>query len=74
MSEVKTDLKFLRKILPSSQSTTVDQPVYRFTQIFSKENNQFKQSYKLEFDFNADNNTFYQLEANYDEIINSIPK
>ncbi|MCH7333614.1 hypothetical protein [Acinetobacter modestus] len=73
MSEVKTDLKFVHKVLPSSQSTTVDQPVYRFIQIFNKENNQFKTSYQLQFDFNIDVKTLYRLEANYDQIINSTP-
>ncbi|MCH7337002.1 hypothetical protein [Acinetobacter sp. NIPH 2699] len=72
-TEVKTDLKFLNTPLPSAQSKNVNEPVYRYTQIFTKENNQFKQSYQLEFDFNIDTNTLYRLEANYDELINSTP-
>ena len=56
MSEVKTNLKFLNTSLPSAQSTNVDTPVYRYTQIFNKENDQFKISYRLEFDFNIDTN------------------
>ncbi|MDR7016350.1 hypothetical protein [Acinetobacter sp. 3657] len=73
MSEVKTDLKFLNTSLPSAQSTNVDTPVYRYTQIFNKENDQFKTSYRLEFDFDMDANTLYRLEANYDTLINATP-
>lgn len=73
MSEVKTDLKFLNTSLPSAQSTNVDTPVYRYTQIFNKENDQFKTSYRLEFDFDMDANTFYRLEADYDTLINATP-
>lgn len=73
MSEVKTNLKFLNTSLPSAQSTNVDTPVYRYTQIFNKENDQFKISYRLEFDFNIDTNTLYRLEAHYDQLVNSIP-
>lgn len=72
MSEVKTDLKFLNTSLPSAQSTNVDTPVYRYTQIFNKENDQFKTSYRLEFDFDMDANTFYRLEADYDTLINAM--
>ncbi|MCH7393102.1 hypothetical protein MMP66_02265 [Acinetobacter dispersus] len=73
MSEVKTDLKFLEKTLPSTQSTNVDTPVYRYTQIFNKENDQFKTSYRLEFDFDMNANTLYRLEADYDTLINAAP-
>ncbi|WP_109440562.1 hypothetical protein [Acinetobacter haemolyticus] len=73
MNEVKTDLKFLNTSLPSAQSTNVDTPVYRYTQIFNKENDQFKTSYRLEFDFDMDANTFYRLEADYDTLINATP-
>lgn len=73
MSEVKTDLKFLNTPLPSTQSTNVDAPVYRYTQIFNKENDQFKTNYRLEFDFDMDANTLYRLEANYDTLINATP-
>ncbi|GEM_PF-3598382 len=73
MSEVKTDLKFLGKNLPSTQSTNVDTPVYRYTQIFSKENGQFKTSYRLEFDFDMKANTLYRLQADYDTLINAVP-
>lgn len=73
MSEVKTDLKFLGKNLPSTQSTNVDTHVYRYTQIFSKENGQFKTSYRLEFDFDMNANTLYRLEADYDTLINAVP-
>jgi len=73
MSEVKTDLKLLEKTLPSTQSTNVDTPVYRYTQIFNKENDQFKTSYRLEFDFDMNANTLYRLEADYDTLINATP-
>ncbi|MFC3171013.1 hypothetical protein [Acinetobacter vivianii] len=73
MSEVKTDLKFLEKTLPSTQSANVDTPVYRYTQIFNKENDQFKTSYRLEFDFDMNANTLYRLEADYDTLINATP-
>lgn len=73
MSEVTTDLKFLGKTLPSTQSTNVDTPVYRYTQIFNKENDQFKASYRLEFDFDVNANTLYRLQADYDTLINAVP-
>lgn len=73
MSEVKTNLKVLGKSLPSTQSTNADTPVYRYTQIFNKENDQFKTSYRLEFDFDMNANTLYRLEADYDTFINATP-